>query len=110
MSLPEGRRAKMQTTGIGVGGSGGAKEGRVKEVVLERIGHLVPMEAVGDTAEASAMWLAEELRRWRDDERQWLEARRRRGRDEDLKVGEEWVKWIGQMQGPGEERLKGAKL
>ncbi|MCJ1433954.1 hypothetical protein MMC27_003319 [Xylographa pallens] len=110
MSLPEGRRAKMQTTGIGAGGSGGAKEGRVREVILEGIGHLVPMEAVGDTAEASAMWLGGELKRWEEDERQWLEARKGRGRDEDLRVGPEWVKWIGQMPGPGVERLKGAKL
>ena len=109
MSLPEGRRAKMQTTGIGAGGSGGAVEGRVKEVVLEGIGHLVPMEAVGDTAEASATWLAEELQRWREEERQWLETRERRGKDEDLRVGAEWVKWIGQMAGPG-ERLNGPKL
>ncbi|MCJ1382152.1 hypothetical protein MMC17_005264 [Xylographa soralifera] len=110
ISPPEGRRAKMQTTGVGAGGSRGAKEGRVKEVVLEGIGHLVPMEAVGDTAEESATWLAGELKRWRDDERQWLEARKRRGRDEDLKVGEEWVKWIEHLPGPGGERLKGSKL
>ncbi|MCJ1401145.1 hypothetical protein MMC11_004357 [Xylographa trunciseda] len=110
MSVPEGRRAKMQTTGIGAGGSGGANEGRVKEVVLEGVGHLVPMEAVGDSADASARWLGAELKRWGEEERQWLEARKQRAQDADIRVGEEWVKWIGGMSGPGGERSKGSKL
>ncbi|KAI1609561.1 Alpha/beta hydrolase family-domain-containing protein [Exophiala viscosa] len=43
LATPTLRRKKMETTGIGVGGSGGERAGRVKEVVLE-CGHLVPME------------------------------------------------------------------
>lgn len=110
MSMPEGRRAKMQTTGIGVGGSGGAKEGRVKDVVLEGVGHLVPMEAVGDSADASATWLGAELKRWEEEERQWQMERKERAIDADLRVGKEWIKWIGEMPGPGGERSKGPKL
>ncbi|MCJ1394724.1 hypothetical protein MMC18_007604 [Xylographa bjoerkii] len=110
MSMPEGRRAKMQTTGTTAGGSGGAMEGMVKDVVLEGVGHLVPMEAVEDSAEASANWLGDELKRWREEERQWQEERKERANDADLRVGEEWIKWIGSMPGPGGERPKGPKL
>ena len=45
LATPDLRRKKMESTGMGVGGSGGQAEGRVKEVVLD-CGHLVPMEKV----------------------------------------------------------------
>ncbi|PYH95570.1 putative toxin biosynthesis protein [Aspergillus ellipticus CBS 707.79] len=38
---------KMEVTGTGVGGSGGAKEGRVKKMVLEKGGHMLVVEEVG---------------------------------------------------------------
>ena len=53
-------------TGAGVGGSGGTKEGRVKEVVIEDVGHLVPMEEVGETAENVTQWVGGEMERWRE--------------------------------------------
>ncbi|KAG9239450.1 prolyl aminopeptidase-like protein [Amylocarpus encephaloides] len=63
MSLPESRRTKMELTGTGIGGSGGSKDGMVKEVVLKDVGHLVAMEATEQCAEASAKWLSQELKR-----------------------------------------------
>src|SRR5271170_6604116 len=38
LSYPKARQAKVDTTGIGVGGSGGAIAGRVKGIMLEDVG------------------------------------------------------------------------
>ena len=65
MSAPEFREDKLAMTGAGVGGSGGTKEGRVKEVVIEDAGHLIPMEKVGETAENVTQWVGGEIERWR---------------------------------------------
>lgn len=65
LSAPESREDKLAMTGAGVGGSGGTKEGRVKEVVIEDAGHLIPMEKVGETAENVTQWVGGEIERWR---------------------------------------------
>jgi pimeloyl-ACP methyl ester carboxylesterase len=96
MSLPELRKDKLENTGIGYGGNGGMKEGRVKEVVLKDVGHLVPMEDVEGTAEHTAEWLGVELKRWREDEREWEEARKRRDPRHDIVVNDEWLRRMGQ--------------
>jgi len=64
LSAPDARAEKMAMTGVGTGGSGGAAKGRVKEVVLD-VGHLIPMEAVIETARQSVDWLVPELTSWR---------------------------------------------
>lgn len=64
----ESIRAKMESTGVGPGGSGGAKEGRVKKVVFEDIGHLIAMEVPGRSADNIAPWVGAEMKRWKDQE------------------------------------------
>lgn len=59
---------KVETTGVGIGGSGGASRGQVAEVTVEGVGHLIPMEAVAKTAELSAKWLKKEMSTWRERE------------------------------------------
>lgn len=105
LSTPTLRKQKMERTGTGVGGSGGAGANRVKEVVFEDVGHLVPMEAVARCAAAAGEWLASDLKRWRGEEaefkREW-EAKERRAK---YTVSEEWKKNIG-----GDPRRKSEKL
>ena len=72
MSQPDSRKTKMQITGTGVGGSGGSKLGRVKQVVLDGIGHLVAMEATKECANAAASWLDQELRRFEEERRDYI--------------------------------------
>ena len=95
LSAPDMRKQKMERTGTGVGGSGGAEADRVKEVVFEDVGHLIPMEAVGRCAAAAGEWLASDLKRWRGEEaefkREW-EAKERRAK---YTISEEWKKSIG---------------
>ncbi|KAF1989385.1 alpha/beta-hydrolase [Aulographum hederae CBS 113979] len=69
LSAPEFRAQKMALTGSGIGGSGGAEKGRVKEVVVEGAGHLIPMERVEESAENVAGWVGKEIGRWRDEEK-----------------------------------------
>lgn len=56
---------RIANTGVGVGGSGGAKKGRVCSVSFAGIGHLIPMEVTGRTADAAVEWLGPEIERWR---------------------------------------------
>jgi pimeloyl-ACP methyl ester carboxylesterase len=97
LATPELRRKKMETTGTGVGGSGGATEGKVKEVVLD-CGHLVPMELVSDCAEAAASFAASEADRWnvvmREVEKRWLE----KPREQRVGIDDEWKEKIGPKQ------------
>ena len=104
-SSPSMRKQKVDRTGSGVGGSGGAKADRVKQVVFEDVGHLVPMEAVARCGAAAGEWLASDLERWRceeaDFEQEW-DAKDRRAKST---VSDEWKKNIG-----GDPRRKSEKL
>jgi pimeloyl-ACP methyl ester carboxylesterase len=93
MSTPEARRAKMEATGSGVGGSGGAAEGRVKEVVLD-CGHLVAMERVPQCAEAIVGFLGPELELWRGEQKKFRELRARVSGRELVMVDEQWKRMI----------------
>lgn len=105
LSTPGFRKQKMERTGTGVGGSGGAEANRVKEVVFEDVGHLIPMEAVARCAAAAGEWLASEMKRWRAEEaefkREW-DAKERRAK---YTISEEWKKNIG-----GDPKRKSEKL
>lgn len=95
VSSPELRQEKLELTGIGVGGSGGAAEGRVKEELLTGVGHLVPMEAVDDSAQLIARWLGQELRLWRRNEDEWRRLRSQRPARDHIAINEDWLKHIG---------------
>ncbi|OCT49969.1 toxin biosynthesis protein [Cladophialophora carrionii] len=94
LATPELRRKKMETTGTGVGGSGGSAEGKVKEVVLN-CGHLVPMERSTECAAAAASFAASELARWeeqtRQEQAQWLT----KPRSDRVGIDDEWRRMIG---------------
>ncbi|CAM1501893.1 Fc.00g038770.m01.CDS01 [Cosmosporella sp. VM-42] len=94
LSPPELRLEKMRTTGVGIGGSGGAKKGRVKEVVGEEYGHLIPMEAPLLCAKAAAEWVASELERWWTGEREYEEWTKK-SRVEKTTISEEFKSYIG---------------
>jgi len=72
------------------GGSGGAPEGRVKDIVLEGIGHLVAMEAVGACADGAADWISKELQRWRKEEEEFIAEWRSKPKLEKQTISEEW--------------------
>ncbi|EGR47333.1 uncharacterized protein TRIREDRAFT_64834 [Trichoderma reesei QM6a] len=71
VSLPHLIREKLETTGVGVGGSGGAKAGRVKHVTHQQAGHLVPLEEPLFCATAAAGWIRAEMDNWWDEEKEY---------------------------------------
>ena len=104
MSSPAFRQIKMNVTGSAIGGSGGAKEGRVKEVVLKGIGHLVAMEASVQCADAAAPWLGQELERFRAVRREYLEWTKKSS-VEKTTLSQEWEKRMG-----GDRRAPRSKI
>ncbi|KAL5342040.1 hypothetical protein BJX70DRAFT_357628 [Aspergillus crustosus] len=60
-----------ERTGTSIGGSGGMEYGRVKHVSLG-VGHNLPFEkgVVGEAAAVVGRWIAEEVKRWEEDEKQ----------------------------------------
>lgn len=109
LSTPEQRKARMDVTGTGVGGSGGARAGRVKELVLEGIGHLVAMEAVGPCADATAQWVGAELKRWNADEEEFRSQWSKKSTKEKTTIDDKWREMIGgpmgNVQGAGVSKL-----
>lgn len=94
LATPTLRRKKMESTGVGVGGSGGHAEGRVKEVVLN-CGHLVPMEKVGECADAAALFTSQELVRWEETTREWQRRWLERPRKDRVGLDDQWMEMIG---------------
>jgi pimeloyl-ACP methyl ester carboxylesterase len=94
MSTAEFRLAKMKATGTSGGGSGGAKEGKVKEVVLNGVGHLVAMEATIRCADAAAPWLGQEVKRFHVERRDYLEWTKK-SLAEKSTMSQEWQKRVG---------------
>ena len=97
-STPASRAKHVQATGTGVGGSGGAKAGKVKDVVLD-CGHLVGMERPAECAEATAGFVDVEVGRWEARERAWDEALKGLGRRERVGINDLWREKIGAVWG-----------
>lgn len=64
-------KEKLEVTGVGVGGSGGVKAGRVKDVVHPKSGHLIPLEEPLFCAKAAAEWAKTEIERWWEEEKEY---------------------------------------
>ncbi|RAK89385.1 toxin biosynthesis protein-like protein [Aspergillus costaricaensis CBS 115574] len=88
LNLDEMRLA-IKRCGTGVGGSGGLPEGRVKEVTLPGLGHLMPFQEVKAVVEPCAAWLREEMERFSRVEREWEEAQKGKSH---LVVEDNWYK------------------
>jgi hypothetical protein len=68
ISTPDHRVEKLERTGKGIGGSGGYRNGRVKEVTFPGSGHALPFEAVDGVSEAASTWFKQEVMRWKEEE------------------------------------------
>lgn len=98
LSPQELQDEKMQLTGSGVGGSGGEARGRVKKVVGEQYGHLIPMENPRFCASAAAEWIKAEVERWWVDERKYHEWTLK-STEEKTTISDEFKKYVGKPGG-----------
>ena len=96
LSPPEYRKQKMDLTGTGVGGSGGAKAGRVKEV-LGDYGHLIPMEAPFFCAKAAVEWVKSEVDRWWVGEKEYEEWTKR-SLTEKTTISDDFKRYMGDLE------------
>lgn len=96
-------REGIKVTGTGIGGSGGMVDGRVKEIVMSKQGHLFPFEAIAQTAKECSNWLAVELERFKESEEQWREDRK------EMTIRDHMVpsqKWLDVVKRPSPKRTK----
>lgn len=108
LSVALARADKMAMTGTGVGGSGGVKKGRVREVMLDA-GHLIPMEKVEETGKECVEWLVPELARWKENEERLRQEWEMVPREKKSSMSDEFVRviqgdWIKQATG-GKSKL-----
>ena len=59
LSPPASQEQKLRITGIGVGGSGGAVNGKVQKAVLKDAGHLLVFERIKDCVQCWGDWIAD---------------------------------------------------
>ena len=90
-------RHKLQTTGIGVGGSGGVAVGRVKSVLFKENSHLLAFEAVSECAETMASFFDVELRRWCEEEDLFEKEWGQKSKAEKTTVNKEWLQIIASV-------------
>ncbi|KAF9884291.1 hypothetical protein FE257_001921 [Aspergillus nanangensis] len=96
LSSPAARKEKLEMTGTGVGGSGGAARGLVQEVALS-CGHMVPMELVRESAEASASFIDAGLSAWESRVSDFRKGWERVPHQEQVNVGQQWEKHISAL-------------
>ncbi|KAI1842043.1 hypothetical protein JX266_011798 [Neoarthrinium moseri] len=105
LSTPEKRRLRLETCGTGPDGSGGARAGRVAEVLMEGRGHLFPMEVPGESAGHAAAWIGAEMARWRREQAEYDDWAAQKTLREKSTMDDEWMKRLGK---PPERRKGGA--
>jgi hypothetical protein len=98
----------MAVTGTGVSGSGGAKKGRVKEEVIMGVGHLIPMENVGETSRLTSEWIGSELIRWRKGEELVANQWKQKPESEKYTLGTRFMALMQEDLGTGRSQKPGA--
>jgi len=98
-STPANGRVNVETTGTGVGGSGGVKAERAREVLLD-CGHLVGMGRPAECAEATAAFVDRELRGWETREKARDEALKGLSRTERVGINDLWREKVGSVAKP----------
>lgn len=96
----EEMREGIRVCGKGIGGSGG----RVKEVTVPGLTHLMTFQAVKATMEPCAAWLKEEMIRFGEDEKKWKKKQIERGH---TKLEDDWYKYIPPMDKKQATKLQG---
>ena len=102
------RAEKVALTGIGIGGSGGGKNGKVESTTIEKGSHMIPFENVQECASLIAPWLEKQIRDFESVE-QFLSEHDSGKSDQDRKaVSELWQKNV--RLGPRARRNDNSRL
>lgn len=90
---------KIESTGTGVGGSGGVQQGRVKAVELKNAGHMIPLERPTQTASLVADWIAQEVNRWKNGQDEFNRTWKMKSLKEKQSLDPTWKAWMGGRPG-----------
>ncbi|KAJ5132443.1 hypothetical protein N7448_006601 [Penicillium atrosanguineum] len=90
VSFPKAQDAKMQTTGTGIGGSGGAARGMVEKVVLDA-SHTVVFEQIDKCAAVGAEWVQRWYQSWLAGEKVLAEYRSKRSDADMIRASESGI-------------------
>jgi hypothetical protein len=91
ISTKKVRAELLHRTGAGVGGSGGVKNSQVKERIIRRSGHQVPLEMVEGTASALGEWINWVVLGWKENEKRVAQGWENRSPRDRLRVSSEWM-------------------
>jgi pimeloyl-ACP methyl ester carboxylesterase len=113
-SSPKGRKERIDAVGWATGGSGGARDGRVKDVVIKG-SHFVPMDNPSEVAAATAEWFTKELQRWKASEEEEMASWYKIPLDKRAELSDDWKFWAkkvyaGKQPGVAKPSAKPAKL
>lgn len=97
-SHAKGRKEKTEATGTATGGSGGAAEGKVKELVTNG-SHFVPFERPDAIAELAGQWFDEQQEEWHA-----IEAAERKywegvPQQQKAMMDGDWMHWVNKIWG-----------
>lgn len=88
----------MRVTGTGPGGSGGAKLGQVRELIVSG-SHFVPRDNVGATADEVPKWLGDQMVVFRENERSLAEGWKERSMRDKQTMSSEWIEQVKGLDG-----------
>ncbi len=107
MSTPEMQDEKMKLTGVGVGGSGGVKEGKVQKSIISDLGHLLTMEGPEKCADIAADWLGKWHEQFQAAEKKAQQERSIKSERGGLVVSKEWQERARTWMEETSKRVKG---
>jgi pimeloyl-ACP methyl ester carboxylesterase len=96
LSAPEAQDQKMERTGAGLGGSGGAKLGQVEKYVFEKLGHMGPLEDVGGFAGVIGEWMGRKLHQFTEDEETIRVTNTQKSNSDMLVMSKKWLDLVKQ--------------
>lgn len=96
-------------TGTQWSGSGGVEYGRVEHILVPKAGHALPLEKVGETADAMGPWISKEVKRFAEDERRLQDKWENLSVKEKATLGPAWKDVIDNLPGVKEAAMAAQK-
>ena len=94
LNSPAGQDEKMAVTGTGLGGSGGAKAGRVEKAVVEGSAHMTPMDKTKECAVLLGCWFIKEMERFKAEELFFQNYNSGKSERDKLVVSKQWLDYV----------------
>lgn len=96
INLPERRRDKLERTGKGLGGSGGAAANHVRSRILSKGSHMAPLENVNDTARILSGWLETQTKAYLEEKNFWDHHESGKSGKNGLALSKQWMTYVQQ--------------